>query len=176
MRSIYWSVAPRAIGSACVVLTWFFPPASTEFPAPPSTESLIKTFSTLKVSPAHMACPVVPLWDTATFWQERMKLMFRKEPSKWNLSKLVPVCLSSRVCLVSPQHMRHMYAHMFRGWRQDWGVGWGVGRGGSVWSMYPCTHTVCQNMLKLVRGHNGGCCFWVLHTWIFDRTKVHNPT
>lgn len=169
MRSIYWSVDPRATGSAHVVLTWFFSPASTEFPAPPSTDSLIKTFSTLKVSPAHMASPVVPSRDTATFWQERIKPVFSEEPSKWNPRKLQPAWLSSGVCSVSPQHMRRTYkSHVCT--HVPWltpRLGDGLG-GGHVHKHYL---KICSNWSWAIMVV---AVFEFYTPEFFDRTKVHN--
>lgn len=50
-----------------VVLTSGFVSAWIMFPAPPSTESLIKTISALKVSRSDMVSVVVFSWDAAKF-------------------------------------------------------------------------------------------------------------
>lgn len=64
---VYHTVAPCDSGRAHIVLTWFSPAASIVSPAAPSTESLMKTFSTWTVAPADMPSPVVPSRDAASF-------------------------------------------------------------------------------------------------------------
>lgn len=48
------------------------------FPAPPSTESLIKTHSALIISPSDTLFLLVFSWDTAPFWQGKMKQMLNR--------------------------------------------------------------------------------------------------
>lgn len=92
-----------------VVLTSSFVSTGIMFPAPPSTESLIKTISALRISGSDMLPVVVFSWDTAKFWQKKMKQTFRRNWTKWNRrwTSTSPLCACDVLSFTTP-HAQHI--------------------------------------------------------------------